>query len=335
MKNLRYVDTDAPGYTRKKWGRGFTYRDQAGNTIRDENLRSWIESIVIPPAWTDVWISPYKNGHILATGRDDRGRKQYRYHPKWRQLREQKKFDHLREFGEHLPTIREVTDQHLRQRRVSRERVLAAVVRLLESTLIRIGNEEYTQKNGSYGLTTLTDDHAEIEGSRVSFEFVGKSGKAHSVTLRDPRLARIVKRCQEIPGYELFQYYDEDGERRVVDSADVNTYLQNITGKPLTAKVFRTWGGSTMAIQYLCEQCAETIDDAAARECVTHVAAALGNTKAVSRKFYIHPIILDAYQDGSLIAIYETFQGLPAAAHDLTPEERTLMRLIELSDGKA
>lgn len=335
MKNLRYVDTDAPGYTRKKWGRGFTYQDKQGNTIRDKSLRRWIESIVIPPAWTEVWISPYRNGHILATGRDDRGRKQYRYHPDWREIREQKKFDRLHAFGEQLPTIREVTDEHLRQRKVSRERVLAAVVRLLESTLIRIGNEEYAQKNDSYGLTTLTDDHAEIEGGRIIFEFVGKSGKEHSVTLRDPRLARIVKRCQDIPGYELFQYYDEDGERRVVDSADVNAYLQDITGKPLTAKVFRTWGGSTMAIKYLCEQCEETIDDAAARECVTHVAAALGNTKAVSRKFYIHPLILDAYHDGRLIAIYRTFQDAPTAAHGLTPEERTLMRLIELSEATA
>lgn len=330
MSRLRYVSTDEPGYSRKPWGQGFTYRDQDGQTVNDPDLREWFESIVIPPAWTDVWISPYKNGHILATGRDDKGRKQYIYHPDWGKVRDQKKFDQLYEFGQSLPKIREVTDQHLRHRNVTRDRVLAALVRLLEMTLIRVGNDEYAKKNDSYGLTTLTDDHAEIDGGTVTFDFVGKSGKEHSIVLKDRRLARVVKRCQDIPGYELFQYYDENGEHRVVDSADVNDYLHEITGKSFTAKVFRTWGGSTLAIQYLCEQCDETESESATRACVSHVADMLGNTKAVSRQYYIHPIIMDAHLDGTLDQIYAQQQKKkPRSDYDLTPEERTLMMLIE------
>lgn len=329
MAELRYVTTDEPGYHRKKWGRGFTYQDTNGETIRDPALREWIEGIVIPPAWTEVWISPYKNGHILATGRDDKGRKQYCYHPLWQEKRNEKKFNRLYEFGQSLPALRETTEAHLSEQKLSRERVLATIIRLLETTLIRIGNEEYAQHNDSYGLTTLTDDHVAVEGSQIVFDFVGKSGKEHTIMLKDRRLARIVKQAQDIPGYALFQYYDEDGEHRAVDSGDVNTYLQDVTGKPFTAKVFRTWGGSTLAVKYLCEECADAESSDAARACVTHVAQLLGNTEAICRQYYIHPLIMDAYEDGMLQAIYD--ECVAEKSRDLAPEEQTLMRLIEQS----
>ncbi|MEQ8677382.1 MAG: hypothetical protein RLP44_17845 [Aggregatilineales bacterium] len=303
--------------------------DIEGETIKDSKLREWIESIVIPPAWTDVWISTHKNGHVLATGRDDKGRKQYRYHPDWQKKRNEKKFEHLKEFGQCLPKLREVTDSHLRKKSISRERVLAAIVRLLEATLIRIGNEEYAQKNDSYGLTTLTDDHANVKGGKITFDFVGKSGKEHIVTLNDKRLARIVKYCQDIPGYELFQYYDDDGTHQTIDSSDVNTYLQEITGKDFTAKVFRTWGGSTLAIKYLCENCEHSDTKTASQGCIEHVANALGNTKAVSQNYYVHPIILEAHVNGNLSEIYGKFQlESSQSEYELTPEERTLLHLI-------
>ncbi len=334
MTQLRYVSTDKPGYTRQKRGRGFSYYDPQGQLVRDQELREWIESIVIPPAWTDVWISPYKNGHILATGRDAKDRKQYRYHPLWQEQRSHKKFDYLDEFGQCLPVIRAVTDEHLRQRKVSRERVLAAIVRLLETTLIRIGNIQYMQENDSYGLTTLTDDHVEVSKSEIVFDFIGKSGKEHIISLRDRRLARIVKHCQDIPGYELFQYYDDDGDAHVIDAADVNAYLKDITGKDFTAKVFRTWGGSVRAIKYLCENCIDSDSESATRECVTHVAESLGNTEVVSRKYYIHPVIMDAFVAGDLQKRYEKYQKKWQSTDDLTPEERTLMSLIEENQAK-
>jgi len=334
MTQLHYTSTDEPGYSRKKWGLGFTYQDTDGNTIKDTETREWIESIAIPPAWTEVWINPNRNGHILATGRDDDGRKQYKYHPLWQEKRIEKKFNRLQEFGACLPHIRQTTDAHLRQRKVSRERVLAAVVRLLERTLIRIGNDEYARNNDSYGLTTLTDDHADIDGNKVLFDFVGKSGKEHSILLKDARLARIVKRCQDVPGYRLFQYLDEDGQRQYVDSSDVNDYLREITGQSFTAKVFRTWGGSTLAVKYLCEQCADPDGKNVLPDCVNHVAGLLGNTVAVSRKYYIHPLIFESFKAGKLMQIYEEFQDDDPAEYDLVPEENTLVTLIAQSTSK-
>lgn len=325
---LRYVSTDKPGLQRKKKGSGFTYLDTKGEVIQDKDTREWIEAIVIPPAWKEVWISPYKNGHILATGRDERGRKQYRYHPKWNQMSGEEKFGHLLKFGRALPHIREVTDQHLKERALSRQRVLATIVRLLETTLIRIGNYEYAMSNDSYGLTTLRDNHAEIKGDRVTFEFVGKSGKEHAIGLTDKRLARIVKQCRDIPGYDLFQYYDEKGDHHSIESADVNAYLKEITGEPFTAKVFRTWGGSAIAIKYLCESCTEEDSAKACRECVKYVAESLGNTKAVSIKYYIHPLIMEAYTEGRLISMYKRYRT-GKSPYALLPEEKTLLELIE------
>jgi DNA topoisomerase-1 len=325
--DLRYIATDSAGFSRRRAGRSFAYYDTDGQIIRDRETRRWIQSIGIPPAWTDVWISPNRDAHILAVGRDAKGRKQYRYHPQWNRLRSQKKFDLLASFGKHLPRLRETTSAHLRQPRLSRERVLAALVRLLEHTLIRIGNDEYARTNESYGLTTMHDDHVSIEGSRVTFDFVGKSGKAHTITLRDPRLARIVRQCRDIPGQRLFQYLDSDGESRSVDSGDVNAYLREVTGQPFTAKVFRTWGGSTLAIKYLCENCAESASEKEIQACVTHVSEVLGNTKTVCRNYYIHPLIVDAHLEGRLMPLYA--QAQQAKFSGLHPEEKVLMSLLK------
>ena len=334
--HLRYVSTDRPGLQRRRRGRGFTYLNTRGETIRDPQMREWIESLAIPPAWEDVWISPYKNGHILATGRDSRGRKQYRYHPRWQALQNEDKFSQMAQFGRCLPHIREVTDSHLRKRHLVREKVLAVVVRLLEKSLIRIGNTEYAQENNTYGLTTFEDDHVTVDGSTIRFEFVGKSGKEHTIDLRDQRLARAVKACQDIPGYELFQYFDEDGQRQVVDSSDVNAYLQEITGEPFTAKVFRTWGASLLAVRVLCSQ--PECDTPEARQqqvhdCVAEVAAALGNTKTVCQRYYLHPAVTTACLEDRLLPLYRRMQRKSASVNGLQPEEATLIALIE-SEGK-
>ncbi len=325
--NLRYVSDDAVGFTRRKKGSGFVYLDTKGNVIHDKSTREWIESIVIPPAWHEVWISPHKNGHILATGRDSKGRKQYRYHPRWNKMTSQEKFGLLYKFGKALPHIREVTETHLREHSLSRQRVLATIVRLLEKTLIRIGNSEYVEANDSYGLTTLQDNHAQIKGDKVTFEFVGKSGKEHEITLADKRLAKIVKQCRDIPGYDLFQYYDENGDHQTIGSADVNAYLEEISGEPFTAKVFRTWGGSVLAIKYLCEECDDEPSDKICRDCVKHVSELLGNTRSVCVKYYIHPLIMKAYSAGKLVPMYQHFRA-SRSPFGLSPEERTLMELI-------
>lgn len=341
MANLRYVSAYESGLTRKRWGRGFTYQDEQGKTIQDRAQREWIQSLAIPPAWTDVWICSHQNGHILATGRDEKGRKQYIYHPEWVEHQNQKKFDRLYEFGQALPRLRETVDQHLRKRTLSRERVLAAVVMLLQDTLIRVGNVEYAQRNDSYGLTTLEDEHVEVQGGKILFDFVGKAGKEHTLVLKDRRLALVVQRCQDIAGYELFQYYDEQGNARVVDSSDVNAYLQKVTQKDFTAKVFRTWGGSTRAIQYLAENGQSEAernesgaDDDAVRACVTYVADSLGNTVESARQYYIHPVVFEAYAGGGLQAIYAEEAQRSKQESTLTPEERTLMRLLELNNGQ-
>ena len=325
--NLHHVSVDEPGYSRQKKGKGFVYLDTHGKVIRDKSTREWIEAIVIPPAWEEVWISPHKNGHILATGRDSKGRKQYRYHPRWNKMTSEEKFDLLYKFGKVLPHIREVTESHLRTHALSRTHVLATIVRLLETTLIRIGNSEYAEANESYGLTTLQDNHAHIKGDKVTFEFVGKSGKEHAITLSDKRLARIVKQCRDIPGYDLFQYYDENGDHQSIGSADVNGYLEDITGQPFTAKVFRTWGGSVLAIKYLCEECADESNEKMCRNCVRYVSKLLGNTKSVCVKYYIHPLIMEAYTAGQLVPIYQHFRA-NKSPFGLSRAERTLMELI-------
>jgi DNA topoisomerase-1 len=301
---LRYVSDDQPGYRRRRAGRGFSYRDIHGEHITDPNVLKRIKALVIPPAWTNVWICPHPRGHIQATARDAKGRKQYRYHPEWQEVRDREKFTRTLAFARALPNLRKAVARDMAGRPLERRTVLATVVRLLETTHIRVGNRAYAEQNKSYGLTTLRNRHVDVNGTRLQFDFVGKSGKRHVVALTDRRVARIVKELQELPGQELFQYVCDDGERRTIDSADVNDYLRQLAGDDFTAKDFRTWAGTVLAAWAL--SAFEAIDSqAAARRNITaavkKVASQLGNTPAVCRSSYIHPEILNCYLDGSLV----------------------------------
>jgi DNA topoisomerase-1 len=251
LAGLRHVADAKPGIRRRRRGKGFSYLDPAGQPLRDPRERRRIEGLAVPPAWTEVWICPLANGHLQATGRDARGRKQYRYHPDWRAVRDETKFGRMVAFGEALPRLRARLDRDLALPGLPREKVLAAVVKLLETTLIRVGNEEYARENDSFGLTTMRSRHVDIAGATLRFRFRGKSGKEHEVAISDRRLARVVRACRELPGHELFQYLDESGERQAVDSADVNEYLRDVTGEDFTAKDFRTWGGTVLALEAL------------------------------------------------------------------------------------
>jgi DNA topoisomerase-1 len=299
---LRYSTDARPGFTRRRAGSGYSYRDAEGATIRDPEVLARIRTLAIPPAWTAVWICPWANGHLQATGRDARGRKQYRYHADWRARRETDKFDRMLAFAAALPRIRRRCDRDLARPGVPREKVLAAVVRLLESTLIRVGNDEYARLNRSFGLTTLRDRHVEVEGTSVRFRFRGKSGRVHEVGLRDRRLARVIARCQELPGQELFQYIDGDGEVRDVTSDAVNDYIRDASGGPFTAKDFRTWAGTVLAYRALRALDApdDTPDKGRVVAAIKVTADRLGNTPAVARGSYVHPAVLEAYLDGSL-----------------------------------
>jgi len=300
---LRYVTDDEPGIRRRKSGKGFTFLDAQGKTVKDPKVIERIKKLAIPPAWTDVWICPRANGHLQATGRDARGRKQYRYHADWRSVRDETKFGRMIAFGETLPKIRERVDQDLSLPGLPREKVLGAVVKLLETTLIRVGNPEYAKQNNSFGLTTLRNRHVEISGATVRFEFRGKSGQDHSVEIHDRRLARIVRQIRDLPGQKLFQYLDEDGERQSVSSEDVNDYLRATTGEEFSAKDFRTWGGTVLALSALLElgPC-ETEKDAsrAVVEAIKQVSSSLGNRPAICRKFYVHPLVIESYLEGKL-----------------------------------
>ncbi|MGB7417158.1 MAG: DNA topoisomerase IB [Thermosynechococcaceae cyanobacterium] len=308
---LRYVSDDQPGIERQKVGRGFSYIDLDGNRIAPSPERDRIQALAIPPAWTDVWICPNPQGHLQATGRDAKGRKQYRYHPQWQRLRNRAKFDRLLPFGMALSSVRQQTAQHLKLKGLPREKVLATVVRLLEKTLIRVGNDQYARRNQSFGLTTLRDRHVEIEKGQVTFEFRGKSGVEHAITLEDPRLAKIIQQCQDIPGYELFQYFDENKQRQTVDSGDVNVYLQQTMGTDFTAKDFRTWAGTVLTAAELLKV-SDFEDDKQAqqyvRETVKTVARQLGNRPATCRKYYIHPAIIEIYIEAQLGGMMKTLQ---------------------------
>ena len=303
---LRYTTDARPGIRRVRHGAAFRYFAPSGRRVTNQADLARIRSLVIPPAWEDVWISTDPNGHLQATGRDARGRKQYRYHPKWRVIRDETKFYRLIGFAKALPVIRRRTNADLRRRSLERQKVLALVVQLLEKTLIRVGNDEYAKQNRSFGLTTLRDTHVDVRGGRLRFVFRGKSGVEHEISLDDRRLARIVKVCREMPGYDLFQYYDEKGDRRPIGSADVNAYLKEISGEDYTSKDFRTWAGTVLAAELL-RQCeafnSETEGKRNIVRAVESVAQRLGNTKAVSRKCYIHPAVLDSYLDGSLLKL--------------------------------
>src|SRR5436190_19208408 len=301
---LKWVNDCQPGIYRRKKGNGFIYVDAKGKPVRNEDDLYRARSLVIPPAWTDVWICANEFGHIQATGRDAKARKQYRYHAAWRQVRDSNKYHRLIDFGKALPRIRKRVEADLRRRGLPREKVLAAVVRLMETTHIRVGNDEYAKENHSYGLTTMRDKHATIHGSHVHFAFRGKSGVDHEIDFSDRRLARIVKECRDLPGQTLFQFLDHDGNVHHIGSHDVNQYLHGIVGDEFTAKDFRTWAGTVLAAMALHEYENFTSQRQAKRYIVAaieSVAKKLGNTKAVCRKCYIHPEIFNAYMDGTLV----------------------------------
>ena len=329
---LLYVSHESPGITRRRAGHGFVYVDPHGKVIHDEETVGRIRALVIPPAWEDVWICPSPRGHIQAVGRDARARKQYRYHDRFREIRDQTKYAHVLQFVRALPGIRRRVKRDVRRPGLPREKVLAAVVHLLESTLIRVGNEEYAHQNKSYGLTTIHNNHAKVQGSTIHFRFRGKSGIEHAVDLEDPRIAKIVRKCQDLPGEELFGYLDEDGNVRDVKSDDVNEYLKEITGEDFTAKDFRTWAGTVLAAHALAEF--EQVDSQAQRKknvvrAVEAVARRLGNTKAVCRKCYIHPRIIESYLDGSLIEnLRKQAKKLLTPIHHLHPEEAAVLALL-------
>ena len=331
---LRYVHDDRPGIRREAVKDGFRYVDAKGAPVEDETTLKRIKSLVIPPAWQDVWICPQANGHLQATGRDARGRKQYRYHPKWRTVRDEVKYERMLNFGKALPLIRKEVDRALSLPGLPREKVLATIVNLLESTMIRIGNDEYARENKSYGLTTLRNRHVKIDGSEVEFRFRGKSGVHHDVKVHDKRLARIIQRTRDLPGQHLFEYVGDDGTPHTVDSSDVNDYLRDITGEEYTAKDFRTWSGTVLAALALQEF--EKVDSEAQAKknvvrAIESVAEKLGNTPSVCRKCYVHPAVLDAYMDGTML------EGLRALAeeklvedlHALQPEEAAVLAMLQ------
>ena len=328
---LHYVSDEQAGIRREKKGRDFQFINAAGRAIKDEADIRRIRKLAIPPAWTDVWICPDPNGHLQATGRDDRGRKQFRYHPRWREVRDETKYNRMIDFAKALPKIRERTAKDLAKSGLPLEKVLATVVRILETGVIRIGNEEYAKQNNSFGLTTMRDRHVRVRGSEMRFEFRGKSGKLHKIELQDPRLAKVVKGCQDIPGQELFQYLDDDGERRKISSNDVNDYLREITGGDFTAKDFRTWAGTVLAAMALRE--VEKTDTKAQQKknitkAIESVAAKLGNTPTICRKCYIHPFILESYMDGTLFA-QAAEQRARAGKHSLNAQEAMVLRLLK------
>jgi DNA topoisomerase-1 len=333
LRGLRYVSDEAPAIRRKRAGKGFVYFDAKGRRVADADTLKRIRSLVIPPAWTDVWICGSSDGHIQATGRDAKGRKQYKYHAEYREAREQSKYEHLFEFAAALPTIRARVAEHMSLRGLPREKVLATVVHLLETTLIRVGNDEYARNNQSYGLTTLRSEHVAVEGSEVRFQFTGKSGKQWSLAMRDRRVARIIRACQELPGQDLLQYFDGEKALRAVSSGDVNAYLKEIAGGDITAKDFRTWAGTVLMARFLSTSVPFTSATQAKRlmsAVVKKVAAALGNTAAVCRKSYIHPAIADAYLSGAFV-LEVAQERAPPSPTGLRAEEAAVLALLRSS----
>jgi len=329
---LRYVTDDRPGIKRVKRRGGFSYVDTAGKPIGDDKEIARIRKLAIPPAYSDVWISPDPRGHLQATGRDARGRKQYRYHPRWREVRDETKFDRMIAFAKALPSIRAAVARDLGKPGLPREKVLATVVTLLEATMIRVGNEEYAKTNDSYGLTTMHDEHVRISGDTVRFHFRGKSGREHTVSVRDKRLAKIVRQCRDIEGEELFQYVDENGERASISSQDVNAYLRQIAGDDFTAKDFRTWEGTLACALALAAERAGTKTDAKAHvvAAIKAVAERLGNTPAVCKKSYIHPGVIDEFLENGALALAERKVRKPTGGrHALSSDERRVLAFIE------
>jgi DNA topoisomerase-1 len=329
---LRYVYDTRPGVRRRRYGKGFRYVGIDGSAVNDVEILRRIKSLAIPPAWTDVWICNSPNGHLQATGRDAKGRKQSRYHPRWREVRDEAKYERMLLFAEALPTIREHVQKDLALPGLPREKVLATVVRLLETTYIRVGNEEYARTNHSYGLTTMRNRHVTVSGSTVRFCFEGKSGVKHTIDVNDRKLAKIVKRCYDMPGYELFQYLDEEGNPHSIDAADVNEYLRLITDQPFTAKDFRTWAGTVMASMVLQEFQAFNSHTEAKKNVVAaikRVAGELGNTPAVCRKCYVHPAVLERYlAGGGMSSVKQAVAEVKEDTCALRAEEIALLNLL-------
>jgi len=330
---LRYVSDARPGIGRRKSGKGFSYTRVDGSRLSEPDVLGRIKALAVPPAWTDVWICPFTDGHIQATGRDARGRKQYRYHARFREVRESTKFERVIAFADVLPSIREKVQEHMALRGLPREKVLATVVHLLETTLIRVGNDDYARENNSYGLTTLKNRHVAVEGNAVRFRFTGKSGKQWSLRVKDRRIAKIIRACQELPGQELLQYVDEDGNRQDVTSTDVNDFLKEISGRDITAKDFRTWAGTVLTAMALNEL--ERFDSATQakrnlRTAIEKVAARLGNTPTICRKCYVHPEVLNSYMDGDLVLQPKSKaeSELGGAIGSLKPEEAAVLALL-------
>lgn len=331
---LRYVSDTGPGIGRKRAGKGWSFTGRDGKPIKDKAEVARIKAIGIPPAWTDVWICPAANGHIQATGRDAKGRKQYRYHTRWREVRDDTKYARMMAFGRALPGIRERVEHDLRRQGIPREKVLATVVRLLAMTLIRVGNDEYAKTNDSFGLTTMQNEHVDISGAKVDFHFRGKSGVEHAIHIRDKRMATVVRRCQDLPGQTLFQYLDDDGNPHSIDSGDVNAYLREVTGEEFTAKDFRTWAGTVLAARAL-QEFGAVDSEAEAKQnilrAIEAVAARLGNTRTICRKCYVHPAVLDAYSDGSMLgaAKQRADDELAEDLSALPPEEAAVLVLLQ------
>jgi len=335
---LLYVDSASHGFTRRRAGKGFRYLDTRGHPLRDPAHLERIRALVIPPAWTNVWICALPNGHLQAVGYDARGRRQYRYHPRYREIRDETKFARMTQFAADLPCIRHQVNRDLGLSGLPRPKVLASVVRLLETTFIRVGNIEYARDNDSFGLTTLRNRHVDIEGSTVRFTFRGKSGLRHQVEIRDPRLARVIKACHDLPGYNLFEYVDDDGKRHNITSGDVNSYLHSITGKDYTAKDFRTWAGTVQTALGLAaigafESATEARHNIVA--VIKDTAKRLGNRPATCRNYYVHPLITQAYLDGTLLDVIKPpREDLPAngatSGEKLHPEELCVLRLLEM-----
>jgi DNA topoisomerase-1 len=331
---LRYVNDGTAGITRERAGDSVRYLAADGAPIDDDATLARIKALAIPPAWTDVWICKQENGHLQATGRDAKGRKQYRYHARWRSLRDEVKYERMISFGKALPDIRRRVDEALRLPGLPREKVLATIVQLLQATMMRIGNEEYARTNKSFGLTTLRNRHVQVDGKAVQFRFRGKSGVFHDVTVEDKRLARIIDRIRDLPGQDLFQYLDDDGERHAIGSADVNDYLRDITGEDYTAKDFRTWSGTVLAALALREF--EKFDSETQAKknivrAIETVAERLGNTPSICRKCYVHPAVIESYLDGTILEALRvrTEQELVSELHALSPEEAAVVALLQ------
>jgi DNA topoisomerase-1 len=331
---LRYVMDDSPGITRKRTGKGFLYSNARGRVLRQTKHLRRIQSLAIPPAWEHVWISPWADSHLQATGRDARGRKQHRYHPRWRAVRDQTKFDRMSAFGRALTGLRRRLRRDLARPGLPREKVLATVVKLLEATLIRVGNEEYARHNRSFGLTTMRSKHVKVKGAKIQFEFRGKGGKAFNLDLRDRRLAKIVNHCQDLPGQELFQYVDEEGRHRTINSSDVNDYLRQVTREEFTAKDFRTWAGTVLAARALRE--IKQVDSKTQTKrnlinAVETVAKKLGNTRSVCCNCYIHPAVIDSYVDGTLHKVLDDKKDhqTKLSLAQLNSDESAVLAIIE------